>query len=132
MQIDHAARASGLVQAVDILGHQLGNLSDRLPRGQRAMAGIRRGLPEAWPADQAARPVAAPGMGVLQEIAVLHRRRPLPRPVLVAVFGDPGTGADAGAGQHEQARVGGEEARELVDLGGVRHGSGTCNESTSW
>ena len=60
MQIDHRLAASGLMQAVHVLGEQHFQLAARFQRSERVMGGIGLCLAEARPADQAARPVALP------------------------------------------------------------------------
>ena len=78
-------------------------------------------LSKPGPADQAARPITLPDMRSIDEITELHRGRALPSPVFVAIFGNAGAGADTGAGQHEQTRIGAEEILELLDWHGRAH-----------
>src|SRR5690606_21877293 len=73
-------------------------------------------------AGQAARPVATPGEVVAGEGLEGDRRYPLPAAVGVAVVRNARAGTDAGAGQHEQAPVSGDEVAQRRFRSGGRHG----------
>ena len=58
MEIDDSAAAGTLVQAVDVLRHEVEERAGRLPCGEGAMRGIWCSGREARPPDVGARPVA--------------------------------------------------------------------------
>jgi hypothetical protein len=101
VQLDDVAAARCLVQAVDVLRDHARDRTGVLERGEGAVAvvGARGGEP--WPAHQRARPVALAHLGLLDELAVLHRRARLRR--RPAVVGDAGLRRATGAGQRDDA-----------------------------
>ncbi|MNS92891.1 hypothetical protein D3C72_1270390 [compost metagenome] len=105
VQLDHVAAAGTLVQAVDILRDQRREPAVRAKARQRMVRGIGPRLPRHRPAQHAARPVALAPRVRAKEGLQRDRRRALPLSARIAVAGDAGVGADAGAGQHEQARM---------------------------
>ncbi|MCY1217738.1 hypothetical protein D9M72_296630 [compost metagenome] len=118
VQLDHVAAAGTLVQAVDILRDQRAQAALLAQPGQRMVRAVGPRLPCNRPAQHAARPVAlAPGVRA-EEGLQRDRLRTLPLAVRIAVAGDAGIRADAGAGQHEQARMAAHEVEQRVQLAG--------------
>jgi len=117
VQVDDPARTGGLVQAVDVLRDEQPDQAAALSLGEGAVRVVGLGPPEAAPADQTACPVAGPHHGVTHEGLVLDRSLSLPLTVKPAVVRNPGLGAAAGAGEHEDALVPVEERAQRRDIG---------------
>ena len=122
VQLEHVARARGLVQPVDVLGDDLAHEPQPLQRGHRPVPVVGRGRGEPAPADEAAGPVAATVVGGGDELAVRHRGHP-PLAVGAAVVGDPGLGREAGAGEDRDVAA----AQELDHGGQPGQSSGTAS-----
>ncbi len=102
VQIDDVAAAGGLVQPVDVLRHQglEAILALQLHQSPMRVVGVRAA--EVAPANETARPVSLPRQLLVHERAKHHRAGALPGALRVAVIGNSGLGAAAGAGQNEQ------------------------------
>ena len=74
----HRGTACTLVQAIDVLGHQLPHASGGLELRQCPVRRIGPGAGNQRPPDHASRPVALPSRLGAQEIRPLHWRRALP------------------------------------------------------
>ena len=105
MQVDDVAAAGRLVQAVDVLRHELRDAALRFECRERAMRVVRPCREHAPESDEAARPVAFTRMLVRDEVLEHDRPAALPFAVGVAVIGNAGGRAAAGARQHEQSFV---------------------------
>ena len=127
VQVDDAPAARALVQPVHVLGHEADDAARPLELRQREVSGVRARVANAGPAPQAAGPVAPARGRAAREIGERHRLRVLPGAVRVAVVGNPGRRAAAGARQHEDARVLVEEAgqggRVVLGPGRLAHRS---------
>ena len=117
MQVDHPTAAGLLVEAVDILRDEAADPAGPLEGGQGPMRGVRSGAGDAGPSQEAARPVAAPRVVVLDEFREANGRPGLPGALLVAVPGQSRGRGAARAGEHGQAGMARHEAREGVDGG---------------
>ncbi len=124
VQFDHVVAARPLMQAVDVLRDEAFDPARAAEPRQRDVRPVRPRAAHDRPADHAARPVAAPrGIGA-EEFVKLDRRRAHPLTVAVAVTGNAGIGADARAGQHEQARMTLDERVQRIERGRIDVGDG--------
>jgi hypothetical protein len=104
------------VQAIDILRDQVSDVTALFHCCQRTVRSAGCGQFETWPPDQRTYPVALANERRTAEILELKRPGLLPLATLVAVIGYAGGGADAGAGQYQQARVTGDEIAQQAEL----------------
>ena len=105
MQLDHFAATGAPFEAVDVLGNDLCDATERFESRQRVMRRVRPCALKARPADTGARPIALAGFVASDEITKFHRLAMLPLAPLVAVIGNTGSGAQTSAGEYEQALV---------------------------
>lgn len=115
VQIDDGLVTRCLVQAVDVLGDEQAQRGAPLELAQGVMRRVRGGAAHLRPAERAARPVAAARGFVLHEVAKLDRCFALPGASFVAIVGNAGGGADAGAREHEHVAASDERA-QFVEL----------------
>jgi hypothetical protein len=122
VEIDDRTTAGALVQAIDVLRHQLDERAGGFPGGEGAMRGIRHRGGEARPAGVGTRPVALVHRVLGAKRLNHHRRPPLPLALLVTVVGYARSGAAAGAGEREDATMAGNPAAQpIIDRGGRSH-----------
>src|SRR5690606_37921388 len=95
VEIDDAAAARALVQAVDVLRDQDAAAFATLQFSKREMDPIGPRGGDEWPADHAACPVTLPRGFAAGEDLEGHRRRALPLALEVPIVRYPGVGADA-------------------------------------
>ena len=119
MQVDDAGAAGSLVQPIDVLGQQELAAVHRLQTREGSMRIVRLGAAEAAPTDHAAGPIALARQRVAHEGLIGHRLGALPIAVGVAIIGNAGVRAAAGAGQNEQASM---AIDKVGEVGGGGHG----------
>jgi hypothetical protein len=101
------------MQAIYILRDQHLRAPLPLEPRQGTMRIIGPCVTESPPANQAARPIAAPGMQVADERLEQDWLGAFPVAIFVAIVGNSRVGAATGTRQHEQARVPLNELAEL-------------------
>ena len=122
VQVDHAAAAGALVQAVHVLRDEAVERPLVLEASERFVSRVRARGGHDGPAREAARPVASAHVDIVQKLAQLHGSAALPVSVLVAIVRDARFGAAARAGQHHGATAAQKsgERREIVGGRAVR------------
>src|SRR5690606_22736570 len=120
VQVEHAATAGALVQAVDVLGQQQVDPAVSFERGQGVVGGVGLGADEARPPDGAARPVASVGGVAAGQGLQGDGLGAFPVSIAVAIVGNARAGAAAGAGQDEKAFVPAEPVAQASGGGRVR------------
>ena len=105
MQINHPPAAGFLVQAVNVLGDQLMDVTRLFQLRQGGMGDIGLGLDKPLPTDKTAGPIALPDFVFSHEVLKLNRLPVFPIALPVTVIGNTRLGTAARTGQHKQAVV---------------------------
>ena len=108
--IEHVTRAGLLVQAIDVLGDEPGEL---WPLRERAMCCVGREVAKARPAQHRTRPVPCAHRGLFHELAMLNRSALAHRRSRTAVVGDARLGADARSGEDADALAGQQRSQRV-------------------
>jgi len=114
VEVNHRPAPCGLVQPIHVLGEQDLALAIGFEARQGVIRIVGQGLSESSPADHAARPVTTTRGFLGDEGLEAHRLRPFPVAVDVAIVGDSGVRAAAGAGQNEKALMAFDEGLECA------------------
>ena len=88
MKVDDLLTTCLLVQAIDILSHDLTYVTTGLEFNQGMMSRTRYGIADYWPTDKAASPVALPHQQVFHKGFVLNGLFALPVTVFIPVIRD--------------------------------------------
>jgi hypothetical protein len=113
VELQHAAAAGQLVQAVDVLRDDAADASGGLPAGQNLVAEVGLGVCEVAMHFTLLPPVFVAAFGARQELVEVHGAILRPHAPRRAKIGDPALGADAGAGQHDGRSRGSEPVGNL-------------------
>ena len=112
VQVRHRPGAGLLVQTVNVLGNHQAAVVEQFQVRDVMMGRVGPGITHHRPANQAAPPIALPGVHIFHERLVLNRLFALPGAIAIPVIRNTGIGTDPGAGQYQQARVAMDKLRQ--------------------
>ena len=116
VKIVDVAASRFLVEAIYVLRDEIAKRPVLFEMRESSMSGVRSSFLDQAPPHHAACPIAPPGLFASEKGLVAHRRIPFPFTIPVAIIGNPGRGAAAGAGKRHEPLGARDEIGQPVEV----------------